>query len=613
MNITNSRERAFSLTEIMVAIAVFGIVSIAAYTLFMTSIGSLNEGENRIQAHDELQKISEELALNLRSTTALNLLDDETDVDIRDFSYIMKDNNQIVLFERNEEANTGSLNEAEERIVIGDVLENPEKGDEEYEYQLSFSSDDKVVNYSVGLSETNLTVGSNIYVQNLEDAISDNSGAVLEFVPFDENKVEDRSLDTNMFWLDFVMNAYSDTLEIITEGIEFSERTDGEELAVGIKGDGNTLGGIMFKKMTDDYFNDNKGKISSYSIIVDAKMEKPGNYQGPLGYGVLLRGNYKGQDEKDYGYMLQFDPGANGLVVRRIEGGDSNSDKHIGAYLYDDANTNVSPRHRGLYTTYELENDEFVWDSGSNSDDDDGYYGWNQWFKRYKTKIKVQTQQDGDLIIRTSLIDEDGNQSNEVWFGNFNKIKLNGSKFYGGDRGDLQNYENGWAHFERNKKLDWDYFEDHGVSAGELPGRYFALRSWSGDGFEVNFYEIKIAGAEPGVKNVEVQPNNISGNWTTNVTLEFDEALWFDGMDDLEPGNNICFDSFEFSSDDAGEIQSISKSSTGRELTIKVNGKVNSGFLKYNSPSEEELKLEDDQENFVRNFTVDLSLNGLVQ
>jgi hypothetical protein len=105
------------------------------------------------------------------------------------------------------------------------------------------------------------------------------------------------------------------------------------------------------------------------------------------------------------------------------------------------------------------------------------------------------------LIVRIKVVDEYGNESNEVYFGNTMRVEYNGLTFKG-------------------KKMNWKYFKDRdnnrGNVADALPGRYIGFRSW-GTNNKAKFFEVSLAGAEPAMKKVEVKVED------KKINFEFDE------------------------------------------------------------------------------------------
>jgi len=155
-------------------------------------------------------------------------------------------------------------------------------------------------------------------------------------------------------------------------------------------------GGTHISKDVSEYVADTK----SYSITVDAQV------RGGSGYGVLINGTInRNNNNRDSGYMFQFDPGAGGFLVRKIENGDHNP------------STSHGLTNNGIYRPSDIRNDRFRWTGGD-------YQGNPEWNRRYFTEIVVQIQNDGSLIFKATIIDENGNRSNEMWFGDFGSYTM---------------------------------------------------------------------------------------------------------------------------------------------------------------------------------------------
>ena len=162
--------------------------------------------------------------------------------------------------------------------------------------------------------------------------------------------------------------------------------------------------------------------INSFSIKLNAQV------QGGSGYGVLLYGKIRtdSDDNREDGYILQYNPGQNGLLIRRITNGlhDSYNDSQIGKWYMTHGvsrtagtwpNDEYNNRLYGRYYPQDIRNDEFLWKNTTN--DIDSTY--SKWFEPHDLEIVVQRQLDGSLIFKAAIIDKDGKKSNDMWFGDF--------------------------------------------------------------------------------------------------------------------------------------------------------------------------------------------------
>lgn len=177
-------------------------------------------------------------------------------------------------------------------------------------------------------------------------------------------------------------------------------------------------GSLLFKDVAG--YADN---LDSYKITIDAEA-RPDS-----GFGVLLYGTLRnnGSDRNiDSGYMFQFNPGWNGFYIRKVENGQVNpwfithgvlKNHHSIDGLNDQ---NIHQRH-GIYTPQEIRNSNFRWQYDNTELDKQKII---QWRRRYNIEITTQRQLDNSITLRVVLIDESGNRSNEMWFGNFPEFNM---------------------------------------------------------------------------------------------------------------------------------------------------------------------------------------------
>ena len=178
----------------------------------------------------------------------------------------------------------------------------------------------------------------------------------------------------------------------------------------------NANGGSNLLKPFSSYIPD--GDASTYKIIVDAQLTAPST-GSPGGYGILLGGTVDpvADDYHDNGYMIQFDPGANGFLIRKIVNGDHDPTLQYGVdktYTPTDFCYGNTAFKNATYTS-----------------------GSFNWYNRYKTEITVQKQahsaNDMTVRVRIYFTDSDGNttHSNDMWFGDFGTYKCGSKTFTG--------------------------------------------------------------------------------------------------------------------------------------------------------------------------------------
>ncbi|WP_146129054.1 PilW family protein [Orenia metallireducens] len=546
--------RAFTLVEIMIAIVISSAVISGAYMLLSNSYQIFNDSQQKITFQQDINFLSHYITEQLRYATKVKVLNDISKLDHANYSYLLlsSDQSQVIHYPQN------SVGVSIPRTVVS--------SNNKYKYNLLFSkedAEDKYVNFQLGIDKLKSKFSSAVAPSNLTDSIlGDKEGIAIAYVSPNSFVDDVYKYLFNKFWYDWVSSVNDDTVISAGDSTFDDPSVNGGELSFNITGTSTTGGGLLFTKLDDTYFKDKKGDIDSFSISVDAKINQ-GN-----GFGVLLRGGWDEDDKEDYGYLFQFDPGAKGFMLRKIHNG-YHHDTGI-EYVGADVDRNAPNGYMAVYTPADIRNDE----TGFNLSD---------WNKRYTTKIKVQTQlniDDGNsytnktLIIRVKIIDQAGNESKEMWFGDFDKVYLNGTKFTG-------------------KQLDWEYFFDWEYSGGhfgdgdpydgKLPGRYIALRSWGGS-YSADFYEIKIGEAEPGVKQVN---RNID-----KITLTFDEPL---DLDQLPSTDNFILDE--------GWVTKVEKGENLNQLVLYCDN-VNCSELTYTKDGQYLLKDKDgnEVEKFSRTF-----------
>lgn len=90
-------------------------------------------------------------------------------------------------------------------------------------------------------------------------------------------------------------------------------------------------------------------------------------------------------------------------------------------YGGEDAN-----QRSGIYFPQHIRNASFLWknDNTNINDIKNQNIIIHQWMRRYKVEITTQRQLDNSLILRVVLIDESGNRSDEMWFGDFTEFNM---------------------------------------------------------------------------------------------------------------------------------------------------------------------------------------------
>jgi len=546
----------FTLIEIMIAIAVLGVVSAAALSFMVNSFDFFGQASDKVEVQRDLRHISRYITRELQNSYNVSIYDsmDDSDLnlDTKIYNYIyLNDSEKIMHIKQNQ---LGLIEDREE-IYLND----------DYDYNLNFAvnnENDRVVNYRLENKNTDYQIESDVFLQNSDDPIAGiNNGLVIEYEQREKDDNPFSYLDYNKMWYDMLKESFEGTVMTGDGNYTFESTVDGGKLNMNITGSGDASNGSMIMtELKDEYFDNIKADINSYSIVVDAQNSNLGNG----GYGVLLRGiaseNSNGTYD-DNGYMFQFDPGADGFVLRRINNGSHSNTPDIGA-------TPVTANYGAIYSPEHLNNSDFT---------------LNDWYERYKTIIKIQTQPDNSLIVRVQLVDSAGNHSNEMWFGDFDEIVLNGQKFEG-------------------RKLDWDY--SAWSDDGELPGNIMGLRSWDkgGQDHETDFYEIKLGEVEPAVKDSRYNYDYIryydEEDKSYKYKYEYKSTLTFD--ENLKPTSIDLKNHFEV--DGYSNIIKSAEIKNGNEVEIIFENDSNISDPALIYIPVDESPLEDNQGNTVKGF-----------
>ncbi len=248
--------------------------------------------------------------------------------------------------------------------------------------------------------------------------------------------------------------------------------------------------GVHFSIDLENFVDD----IDNYTIVFDAELKREGNYL-TNGWGMTFNGKLDSEN-KDAGYMYQFDPGADGYLVRR-NNYNHNIIPDMGVFKEGETNSGIT----ATYRPNRINNDNFNWqgnDSNSNQ----------QWYEDYTSEITVQKQLDDSLIFRVRTWQTDRGRENmaeEMWFGDFGEVTYNNHKFKG------QKVVSG--SFYSNKSL-YEFSNNQG-------GSYLGLRSWSPSGkmFRAEFKDLRITdGFKLDINKAQFLTREL-------IRLEFDQPL----------------------------------------------------------------------------------------
>jgi prepilin-type N-terminal cleavage/methylation domain-containing protein len=536
-------KRGFTLIEVLITIVILGIVLSVLYNILFFQINTFNKADKKTIAQSDLRYISDFITNEIRYAKTIDILNSSSDMDSLEHKYIYAENGNV--YYRDNSKN-----------IIKKL--NIESRESNYDIKIwTENNESKVVYYQISSVSQNFDLGSSINLLNTK--LSKKEGVVIKYQQPNFKSLLSFIDESNRFWYDLVKASLENTLNVV-DGYQSSQEVDGGALSLNVKSTTKSSGGSsLFVNLDKETFSGTNADINSYSITVDARVNG-----GKGGYGILINGVLNPQNQ-DSGYMFQFDPGAYGFVIREITDASHSTTANIGAKMTSGNKYNLN--YNAIYSPKHLENEKFKWTKDTQNSDSD-------WFKRYKTEIKAQTQSDGSLIIRAVIIDENGNRSNEMWFGDFGEITLNGSTFEGVTLGKYKNTR----------------------------GNIFGLRVWDNDGgkAKTDFYNIAIGSAEPAPKKVEVDTTS------NQLKIKFDDSIVNEKIDI----NNIKIKSNGVDY----EIKEIKNNGFDIDITLKqkkIKGKnvpipsLDSDYvIEYNKPSSGD-GLKDSFGNTVTDFVFD--------
>lgn len=444
--------QGITLVELMVVIAILGLVLAAGYQFLHFGRTTYARGEQRSHVQRDMRIAAEYITQEIRYADEIYINPSDKQ---QGYHYIYIEENGTVIH-RNVAG--------DERVLIDGEMDDAD-------YNLSFQEyDDSILRYILSSGVLNYDLDSKVQALNLTAAIKgDIAGSVIKYTKPHTPIWEYVSLENRM-WRDFVRDFYQNTIDTaLEEYFMESSFTDTGELALSIAGEESyAAGGAMVFKDIAPYLNDLGTDNSNYTVTIDAQ-----TFTGEGGWGFLINGDiYEESDQiKDNGYMFQFDPGARGFVLRKIKGGDHSNLADIGASMEPGGNS-YDTRFGAVYAPEHLTNGDFEF-KNTDTDDLDG-----DWFKRYKTVINVTVVNDTDphLLLEVKLIDEDGNESRTMKFGDFeDTISMADGSIFKGEKLDFSPWQN------------WDG-----------SGTFMGLRSWErGSGVHNNnFYDINLANGD---------------------------------------------------------------------------------------------------------------------
>ena len=262
---------------------------------------------------------------------------------------------------------------------------------------------------------------------------------------------------------------YSDDIETIVLDNSCKVESLINDNKIQISGD-NASGNLYFALPISKYVESEDG----YEINFDTILYRESGLT-TWGWGMGFNSIVKSND-KDEGYLFQFDPGAYGFVVRRNDP-NHNVIKWMGARGDDTSSGEPGDTEGGYGAPYRpsfLTNKEFEW-SGTNGKSND------LWWIDYSTEVIFQKQLDGSYIVRarTWQTPEEGEEIREsepMWFGDFDQVQLDDGHKY-----------NGVQDLDDNKSLK-EFRDD--IDEKE---KHIGFRSWGSGGYNAKFKDLRVS------------------------------------------------------------------------------------------------------------------------
>lgn len=168
------RNEGFSLIEIIVAIAILGIVSAAALSFLANSFELFNSAFDQVETQRDLRHISRYITKELQNSYNVSLYDfiSSSEINTKKFDYIYLDQSKKIIHIKQ---NKIGLIKNKKEIYL----------DDSYQYNLKFESNGKnsrIVYYFLENTNNNYQIESNIFLQNVDDEIKGvEAGSIIEY------------------------------------------------------------------------------------------------------------------------------------------------------------------------------------------------------------------------------------------------------------------------------------------------------------------------------------------------------------------------------------------------------------------------------------------------
>ncbi len=484
-------KKGMTLVEIIVAVAIVGIIATVIGNVFIFGSKSFKNSDTQSVNQMDVRLASAAISRELRYADEIEVVGLGTDFK-EGKKHIYYDTETKRLLKRDGYKPPKELLDKSQIFsnVTFDVTRVESTKDENPGFTLNFN-----VRSKAGAKKS-YEISSAISLPNLKHSLeaTDGKNADLKMITFIEkenmaNTYED-GVEAKTFWNN-LMEDYENKKVLLAHQANMSKSylqkqgKDGELIeqfeSIVISGDKQGEGAMVFKDVRD-YVE----SIKDYTITIDAQTSNKGG-----GWGILLNGliDKSNNTVKDDGYMLQFDPGANGIVIRQIHGGKHSSINNIGVTRTDKRIRN----YNNSYFPADFVNDKFIMEDLNINDrkdrkKEDAYYSPSWTNQRYKTEIKVKIDDTKGMLLDVTLIDSKGNRSNTVKFGDFGTYTINTKPTSTTFNGSPLNFK--YKDGDGNTTTTWDGKKDR------FPGSYIGFRSWNGTAYgtdhETKFYGVEI-------------------------------------------------------------------------------------------------------------------------
>lgn len=227
------------------------------------------------------------------------------------------------------------------------------------------------------------------------------------------------------------------------------------------------------------------------------------------------------------GYAFQFDPGADGFVMRRFYNGGSTSLHELGA-------NNLNSNRDATYQPSAIVKDPgFSW-RGTN----DGVN--SRWDLNYTTEMTVQRQLDGSLIVRVITwrtdIGKENGASEPMWYGDFGSINYNRNTYVG-------------VHPSNKNYNDFNDKSLYNIAFGGEPSSFLGFRTWASGNYRADFLNLDVSdGFSMNINDAYFLTND-------SIYMEFDQDIRNSIKLDYDGNDLIYFDDNSYSVLDAFKIK----------------------------------------------------------